>query len=213
MVAGSAGLGLAPGRPREIRVIPLRTVYGVTVGPGPARLPGVVDAIRKIPDIGAVRLSPVGGTIGPGGPDWLHLLMVASLPQPLTRPLDVLLAAALGTLERRLIRHRLELTPGKVTGAWCPGFSDLSVGGKKLVGVGFKLTREVALMRAVVGLRMPPPAHLLALDISHRTFGPGIAGDRLTWLGDLVGMPGLTQEEAIPLFAGEEDPRPEKILE
>ncbi len=211
VVAGAAALDLVPARPGEVLVMPLLTARGVTVGPATARQPGVLAALRAVPDLGEVRLSPIGGTIGPGGPEWLSLLMVARLPQPLARPLDVLLAVVRGTLERRLRRYGLELIPGKVAGAWCPGFSDLSVGGRKLVGVGFKLTREAALIRAVVGLRRPETAHLRALDLAHRAFGPGIASDRLTWLGELTGMPGLTQSEAISLVAGAGDPQPEKI--
>jgi hypothetical protein len=212
LVAGAAALELVPGRAGEIVVVPLLTSQGVTVGPGPARQPGVVEAIRAIPDVGAVRLSPIGGTIGPGGPDWLSLLMVARLPQPLARPLDVLLAAVRETLEARLCQYQLELTPGRVAGAWCPGFSDLSVQGQKLVGVGFKLTREAALVRAVLGLREPEPAHLRALDLAHRVLGPGISSERLAWLGELTGMPRLSQRQAIRLFCGAQDPEPEKIL-
>ncbi|MHB1501289.1 MAG: hypothetical protein ACYCYK_09025 [Candidatus Dormibacteria bacterium] len=210
-LAGNASLSLARGRPGDIVVIPLITERGVTVGSGLMRKPGLVEAIRAIPGIGAVRLSPIGGTIGPGGPEWLALLMVVRLPEALARPLDALLGAALHLLQRPLAPYGLELAPGRVAGAWCPGFSDLAVQGRKLVGIGFKLTREVALMRAVVGLREPSPADLHSLDAGHRAFGPGVQSDSLTWLGQLIHRPRLTQTEAIHLLASANPLLPEKI--
>ncbi len=212
-VAGRAGLDLAPDLSREVRVVPLLTAPGVTIGPSVARRQGVLEAIRTIPGIGEVRVSPIGGTIGPGGPEWLSMLMVARLPDQLARPLDLLLAVVQGILEARLSSLAVTLTAGRVAGAWCPGFSDLSVEGRKLVGVGFKLTREVGLMRAVVGLSRPDALSLTALGLAHRAIGVEISAQHLAFLGELIGRPELAQAEAIPLLAAPGRLRPAKIWE
>ena len=210
-LSGNGPLLLAGRDPMEAVAVPLRTASGVTVGSGLWRRPGVVDAIRAIPGIGLVSQSPIGGTLGPGGPGWLHLLLVARLPDPCPRPLDSLLWLATDLLQVALEPRGLHLISGRVEGAWCPGFSDLSIEGRKLAGVGFKLTRELALVRLIVGLSRPPSEWLAALDASHRVAGSGIDPAALCWLSDLLHLPDLSQEEAVRLLASSKTPEPEKI--
>lgn len=194
---------LVPESPRRMLATPLSSPKGVTLGPSLRRHPGVVAAIRAIPGIGEVRLSRIGGTVGPGGPDWLSVLYAARLPEASSRPLDQLLDVVQAWWERRLGA----LDRGRVDGAWCPGFSDLSVGGRKLIGVGFKLRGDRALVRTVVGVRRPSDYDLARLDACHRAFGPGIDSDSMCWLTELLdvsdtvgllGAPGPPAEKISP---------------
>jgi len=202
---------LAAERPMEVVAVPLRTAFGVTVGSGLWRQPGMVDAIRAIPGIGRVSLSPIGGTLGPGGQEWLHLMLVARPPDPFPRPLDSLMALTTGLLQAPLRPSGLRLVGGRIDRAWCPGFSDLAVDGRKLAGIGFKLTRELALVRVIVGLRRPPPERLAPLAASHQVAGFELDPEALSWLGDLLRMPDISADQAVRLLASASAPEPEKI--
>ncbi len=189
---------LVPAAPRCALVLPLLSRPGVTLGPSLARRPQVVAAISAIPGIGEVRLSPIGGTVGPGGPGWLSLLFAVHLPPEVPRPLDQVLDLVGSWLHDRL--GGIDLQRGRVGGAWCPGFSDLAVGGRKLVGVGFKLRRDEALARAVICVRAPTGQELEALNSCHLAFGEGVAAHSLTSLAEALGHPGLTREAAMELL-------------
>ncbi|HUY53668.1 MAG TPA: hypothetical protein VMV23_00725 [Candidatus Nanopelagicaceae bacterium] len=202
---------LVPDLPGQVLLCPLMNAPGVTLGSAIWRRPHLESAIRALEGIGEVRLSPIGGTVGPGGASWLSLLFVAHLPDPFPRPLDQLMAGFMAFLGQRLGPWEVPLERGRVAGAWCPGFSDVSVGGRKLAGLGFKLRREAALIRAIIGVGPPSSTELAALDAAHRTFGDGVAAERLSWLGQILGMPGLDREGALRLLVGPEAARPGKI--
>ena len=202
---------LVPDLPGDVLLIPMASAAGVTLGSAVWRKPGLVEAIRNLPGIGEVRLSPIGGTVGPGGDSWLSLLFVAHPPEPFPRPLDQLMAAFMAFLDRGLMPWGVTLEKGRVDGAWCPGFSDVSVGGRKLAGLGFKLTRDAALVRAIVGVRAPSSAELEVLDAAHRTFGPGIRVERLCWLSQILELPDLDLAGALRLLVGRRPALPEKI--
>ncbi|MHB1526291.1 MAG: hypothetical protein ACYDEA_05375 [Candidatus Dormibacteria bacterium] len=208
---GGLALKLVPDLPGEVLLIPLTSAAGVTLGSAIWRKPGLVEAIRGLPGLGEVRLSSIGGTVGPGGASWLSLLFVAHLPDPFPRPLDQLLAAFLAFLDGKLKPWALILEKGRVEGAWCPGFSDVAVSGRKLAGLGFKLTRETALVRAILGVRPPSSVELETLDAAHRTFGPGVQGERLCWLSQLLELPDLDHDGALQLLVGRPPVQPEKI--
>jgi hypothetical protein len=195
----------------EMLVAPITSPRGVTLGSALTRKPGLVEAIRLVPGIGEVRLSPIGGTVGPSGESWLGLAFMARLPNPCPRPLDQLMAGVTGFLRGWLGPRAAALEQGRVDGAWCPGFSDLAVDGRKLVGLGFKLTRDTAVVRAIIGVRRPGPDELLALDACHRVFGPGLDPGRLGWLADVIELPELDQAGAVRMLLGPQLPRPEKI--
>jgi len=196
----------------EMLVVPITGPRGVTVGSALIRKPGLVEAIRLVPGIGEVRLSPIGGTVGPSGESWLGLAFMARLPDPCPRPLDLLMAGVTGFVRGWLGAGAAGLKQGRIDGAWCPGFSDLSVDGRKLVGLGFKLTRDTAVVRAIIGVRTPGPGELLALDACHRLFGPGLDPGRLGWMADVIEVPELDQAGAVRLLLDPQLPQPEKIL-
>jgi hypothetical protein len=189
---------LIPSEPGRALVLPLLSRPGVTLGPSLARQPEVVAAISAIPGIGEVRLSPIGGTVGPGGPGWLSIIFAVHLPAGVPRPLDQVQGLVSSWLRDRL--GGVDLHRGRVAGAWCPGFSDLALGGRKLVGVGFKLRRDEALARAVICVRAPTDQELEALNSCHLTFGEGVAAPSLTSLAEVLGRPGLTREAVMELL-------------
>lgn len=195
---------LVPVPVRHALLVPVLSRPGVTLGPSLARRPEVVERIRAVAGIGEVRTSPIGGTVGPGGPAWLSLLFALRLPPGLPRPLDQVLEVVSSWLEARL--EDLRLGRGRVAGAWCPGFSDLSVDGRKLVGVGFKLRRDQALARAVLAVHPPTASELQALNLCHLAFGAGVAAESLVSLAELKAQPGMTREQALELLGMEAAP-------
>ncbi len=168
------------------------------MGPSLARRPEVVAAISAVPGVGEVRLSPIGGTVGPGGPGWLSILFAVHLSPGLPRPLDQVLDLVSSWLRQRL--DGIDLQRGRVPGAWCPGFSDLALAGRKLVGVGFKLRREEALARAVICVQAPTAEELAVLNSCHLAFGEGVTASSLTSLAEALRRPGLTREVSLQLL-------------
>jgi hypothetical protein len=194
-----AGLTSAIG---EISLLLLLSRPGVTLGSGLTRKPELAAEIRRIPGIGEVRTSPIAGTVGPGGEHWLGFLAVSRLPQPCPRPLDCLTESLRTFLEERLRPSAVRLSQGSVDGAWCPGFSDLSVDGRKLAGLGLRLTVGWGLIRGVVAVCPPDPEELAALDACHRVFGPGVDGTRLISISELPGLAGTDRDAAARLLGG-----------
>ncbi len=163
---------------------PLASAGGVSVGPTLGRRPELLEALRALPGLGAIHVSPVGGTIGPAGRAWLNLLGMARLPADCPFPLDRLTATAHQLLQRRLAGR--EVVRGRVDGSWCPGFSDLSVEGRKLVGIGFKLTARWAALRLVVAVRPPSASEFSALHQAHQLIGTSLRRSALTSLAQLM---------------------------
>ena len=192
-----SGLTAEPG---EITLQLLRSSRGVTLGSSLVRQPELVAKIRQIEGIGAVRTSPIGGTVGPGGEHWLGFLAVAKLPDPCPNPLDRLTWSLRTFLEERLSSVGVRLDQGRVDGAWCPGFSDLAMEGRKLAGLGLRLTGGWGLVRGVVAVSPPDPEELRSLDACHLVFGPGLDYSRLTSLAEIEGLAGTDREAAIRLL-------------
>lgn len=189
---------LVPPEPRRALVLALLSRPGVTLGPSLTRRPEVVAAISAIPGVGEVRFSPIGGTVGPGGPGWVSILFAVHLPPGQPHPLDQVLNLVRSWLMDRL--GGIDLQRGRVVGAWCPGFSDLAVAGRKLVGVGFKLRRDEVMARAVICVRAPTAEELETLSSCHLAFGEGVAATSLTSLAEALGRPGLTREASLQLL-------------
>lgn len=194
-----AGLTAEPG---QISLRLLRSRPGVTLGSTLARQPDVVERIRQIPGIGRVRISPIAGTVGPGGEHWLGFLAAARLPVPSPKPLDALNLSLLRFLEQRLEPYGVRLKLGRVNGAWCPGFSDIGLDGRKLAGLGLRLTGGWGLVRGVVAVSPPSAVELHRLDQCHRTFGPGLDCATFTSLSEIPGLSAIDQEAALQLLGG-----------
>lgn len=198
-----AGLAAGVG---EITVLFLRGARGVTLGSSLTRQAGLVARVRQIPGLGKVRTSTIAGTVGPSGEHWLGFLAVAQLPQPCARPLDCLVWSLRAFLEQRLHPFGVRLEQGRVDGAWCPGFSDLGLAGRKLAGLGLRLAGGWGLVRGVVAVSPPGRRELECLDCCHRIFGPGLDFERLISLAELPGLAGIGREEAAALLGSVDQP-------
>lgn len=128
------------------------TVRRVAIGAGLARDAALVAAVRALPDVPAVVTSPAGGTFIVGGPAWLGVCAIGSPARGQPMPLDWMLHSLHRWFDAGLQPWGVQTTVGRVEGAWCPGFSDLAVGGRKLVGLGFRVTRERVVMRGVMSV-------------------------------------------------------------
>jgi len=186
--------------PAELELELWRSPQGVTLGSSIARRPELVAAVRRIEGIGSVSIDRIGGTVGPGGTHWLGLLAWARLPDPCPRPLDRLTLALRAFLNSRLSPFGASLELGRVDGAWCPGFSDLAIDGRKLAGLGMRLTRGWGLVRGVVAVSPPDPEELDRLDLCHRTFGPGLDPARMISLAEIPGLAGIDRDAALGLL-------------
>ncbi len=175
----------------------LRFRQGVTLGRTLTRRPGVVERCRQIEGIGEVRLSAIAGTVGPTGPNWLSFLAVAGLPDPCPRPLDGLTDSLRTYFASHLGHHGDELRLGRVDGAWCPGFSDLQIRGRKLAGMGMRVRRGRGVIRGVIAVSPPGAPELARLDACHRLFGPGVDASKLVSLAELADLGIRDQEGAV----------------
>lgn len=147
------------------------TLPRLAVGAGLARRPQVVAALAALPGAPPVTVSPAGGTVVVGGPGWLGLTAVATVPEDGPAPLDWTMGALRRWFVAALAPLGLRPTIGRVAGAWCPGFSDVAVGGRKLAGLGFRVRRRLVLVRGMLAVRPVSTADWELLVAGHRLLG------------------------------------------
>jgi len=176
------------------------TLRRVAMGAGLARRLELVESVRALPGVPAVVTSPAGGTFIIGGPTWLGLAAIGVPPPPPAPPIDWMLHALEGWLAARLAPLGIALTTGRIDGAWCPGFSDIAAGGRKLAGLGFRVTRDWVAMRGVLTVGAIGPADLQVLQQVHRLIGVEVRGDACTSLEELTGA-AWSVEQAINLLS------------
>jgi hypothetical protein len=187
-----------PGSTAEVSVQLRTTLRRVAMGAGLARRPQLVESVRALPGVPAVVTSPAGGTFG--GPAWLGLAAIGVPPPPPAPPIDWMLHALEGWLGGALAPLGIAVTTGRVDGAWCPGFSDIAAGGRKLAGLGFRVTRDWVAMRGVLAVGAIGAADLEVLQEVHRLIGVEVRGDACTSLEQLTGT-AWSVEEAIRLLS------------
>ena len=190
---------LAPA-PGEVAVQLRTTLPRVLVGAGLARKAELVEAVRNLPGVATVATSPVGGTIVVGGPGWLGLCAIGTLPDARHAPLDWMLDALRCWFDAALRPLGVAVTTGRVDNAWCPGFSDVAAGGRKLAGLGFRVTRGLVVMRGVMATSPVSPADLAVLQATHRLLGLRVEAEALTSLAEATGDPGWDDARAIAHF-------------
>jgi lipoyl protein ligase-like protein len=144
------------------------TVRRVAVGAGLARNTELMERVRQVEGVPAVVTSPAGGTFIVGGDAWLGLCAIGvPLPgQPL--PLDWMVRSMHRWFDAALAPLGVTTQVGRVEGAWCPGFSDIATHGRKLAGLGFRVTRDWVVMRGVMAVRPMSDADLDVLVQCHR---------------------------------------------
>lgn len=173
------------------------TLRRVGMGAGVARRSDLVDAVRALPGFPGLAPSDTGGTFTVGGPGWLGLAAVGVPPSPQRMRLDWMTEALRSWFDAAFGPIGLRLRTGRVDGAWCPGFSDVSVEGRKLVGLGFRLTRDWIAMRGLMPVLPVDDADHELLVACHRLIGIEIRRDASTSLVQCTGDAEWTVEGAM----------------
>jgi len=176
------------------------TVRRVAIGAGLARNDELVDAVRNLPGVPAVVTSPAGGTFIVGGEAWLGLCAIGSPPPGQPMPLDWMLHSLHRWFERALVPFGVASTIERVEGAWCPGFSDIAVDGRKLAGLGFRVTRERVVMRGVLAVRPMSNDDFDVLVRTHRLIGVELRNGAAISLAEAAVLPDLDVAATIDAF-------------
>lgn len=158
------------------------TVPRVCVGAGLARHPELLDRMGETAAM-AVAPSPAGGTVVVTGPGVLGFCAIAVPPQQAAFSLDWTLGKVARWFRAALATYEVEdVSVGKVEGAWCPGFSDIAVGGKKLVGLGFRVTKDWVVVRGVLPVIAYTEVELNALIKCHQLIGVEVRPEKFVAL-------------------------------
>lgn len=165
------------------------TVRRVAVGAGLARKGELLARVRAIDGVPAVVSSPAGGTFIIGGQAWLGLCAIGVPPHGQPMPLDWMLRSLKRWFDAALAPMGLTTTTGRIEGAWCPGFSDIAVGGRKLAGLGFRVTRDWVVMRGVMAVQPMSAADLDVLVQCHRLIDVEVVDDAVISLSEAAGLP------------------------
>jgi hypothetical protein len=173
------------------------TLRRVGMGAGLAHRAELVDAVRGLPGLPGLHLGVSGGTFVVGGPGWLGLAALGVPPPQQQMRLDWMTGALQAWLEAALGPLGLRPEMGRVEGAWCPGFSDVSVGGRKLVGLGFRVTRDWIATRGIMPIRPIDTADHELLAACHRLIGLEVRREASTSLVECTGDTGWTVDGAI----------------
>jgi hypothetical protein len=191
-------LAPAPGRvAMQLR----STVRRVMIGAGLARRAELVEAVRNIPGLPGLATSPAGGTFIVGGPTWLGLCAIGTLPDRHHPPLDWMMDSLRHWFDAALQPLGIAMQVGKIDGAWCPGFSDIAIDGRKLAGLGFRVTRGMVVMRGVLPVQPVGEDDLLLLRATHALIDLQLDTATFTSLAEATGDPTWTVESAIAHLA------------
>jgi hypothetical protein len=185
------------GTPGAVAMQLRTTVRRVAVGAGLARNAALLAAVRALPGLPGLVTSPAGGTFIIGGPGWLGLCAVGVPPAGLGMPLDWMSEALNLWFGAALAAFGIEVRSGRVEGGWCPGFSDISTSGRKLVGLGYRVTRDWVVMRGIMPIAPISAADLDILAACHRLIGVEIAAEANTSLSEASGNPALGVADVI----------------
>ncbi|GAC1571445.1 MAG: hypothetical protein NVS3B18_04590 [Candidatus Dormibacteria bacterium] len=178
------------------------TLRRISIGAGLARKTGLLEAVRALPGFPGLVTSPVGGTFVIGGPAWVGICAIAVPPAEVAvAPLDWTMAEMRRWFEAALEPLGLRPGFGRIEGAWCPGFSDIGVAGRKLVGLGFRVTRERVVVRGMINVQPIAGADFSLLAACHRLISVEIVPAASISLGEALGEPGWSAEQSIQHLA------------
>jgi hypothetical protein len=176
------------------------TVRRVAIGAGLARNSDLVETVRNLDGVPAVVTSPAGGTFIVGGEAWLGLCAIGSPRSGQPMPLDWMLHSLHRWFDAALARFSVQVALERVDGAWCPGFSDIAVDGRKLAGLGFRVTRERVVMRGVLAVRPMSEADFDVLVRCHKLIGVELRRDTSISLAEAAGRPDIDVAATIDAF-------------
>ena len=185
------------GEPGTVAVQLRTTVRRVAVGAGLARKPDLLAAVRALPGLPGLATSPAGGTFVIGGPGWLGLCAVGVPPPERGMPLDWMNDSLSAWFRTALAGFGLHAASGRIAGGWCPGFSDVAVDGRKLIGLGYKVTRDWVVMRGMMAVAPIAEDDMDLLIACHRLIGVEVLPAANTSLAEAAGRPDLGVAEVI----------------
>jgi lipoate-protein ligase A len=167
------------------------TVSRVCVGAGLARHPELLERMREAGGM-AVAPSPAGGTVVVTGPGVLGFCAIAVPPPEAAFSLDWMLGKVELWFRAALATYEVEdVSVGKIEGAWCPGFSDIAVGGKKLVGLGFRVTKDWVVVRGVLPVTTYNEVEVDALIKCHQLIGVEVQPEKFVALAQCTSHVGI----------------------
>lgn len=190
---------LAP-EPGNVAMQLRSTARRVMIGAGLARRTELVEAVKNLPGLPGLATSPAGGTFIVGGDNWLGLCAIGTVPDTRRAPLDWIMDALRAWFDAALSPLGVEVQVGKVENAWCPGFSDIAVGGRKLAGLGFRVTKGMVVMRGVLPAQPVSDDDLRLLQAVHGLIDLRVDPHTLTSLAEATGDPSWTVSRAIAEF-------------
>ena len=185
------------GAPATVAIQLRTTVHRVAVGAGLARRADLIAAVRALPGLPGLTTSPAGGTFVIGGRGWLGLSAVGVPPPGRGMPLDWMHGALMAWFRDALSRFGVAAATGRVEGGWCPGFSDISAGGRKLVGLGYRVTREWVVMRGMMAVAPIAEDDMELLVACHRLIDVDVVPEANTSLAEAAALPALSVAEVI----------------
>jgi hypothetical protein len=173
------------------------TVRRVAVGAGLARKLDLLAAVRALPGLPGLATSPAGGTFVIGGPGWMGLCAVGVPPPERGMPLDWMNDSLGAWFRTALAGFGVSAGTGRVEGGWCPGFSDVAVDGRKLIGLGYRVTRDWVVMRGMMAVAPIAKDDMDLLIACHRLIGVEVVPAANTSLAEAAGRAGLGVDEVI----------------
>jgi len=179
------------GEPGTVALQLRTTVRRVAVGAGLARKPDLLAAVRALPGLPGLATSPAGGTFVIGGPGWMGLCAVGVPPTERGMPLDWMNDSLSSWFRSALAGFGVDAVSGRVDGGWCPGFSDVAAGGRKLIGLGYRVTREWVVMRGMMAVAPIAEEDMDLLVACHRLIGVEVVPAANTSLAEASRLPGL----------------------
>jgi hypothetical protein len=185
------------GEPGTVAVQLRTTLRRVAVGAGLARRADLLAAVRALPGLPGLATSPAGGTFVIGGPGWLGLCAVGVPPPERGMPLDWINDSLSSWFRTALAGLGVAAVTGRVEGGWCPGFSDVAVDGRKLIGLGYRVTRGWVVMRGMMAVAPIDEDDMDLLVACHRLIGVEVVPAANTSLAEAAGMPGLQVADVI----------------
>jgi hypothetical protein len=185
------------GEPGTVAVQLRTTVRRVAVGAGLARKLDLLAAVRALPGLPGLATSPAGGTFVIGGPGWMGLCAVGVPPPERGMPLDWMNDSLGAWFRTALAGFGVSAGTGRVEGGWCPGFSDVAVDGRKLIGLGYRVTRDWVVMRGMMAVAPIAEDDMDLLIACHRLIGVEVMPAANTSLAEAAGMTGLGVDEVI----------------
>ncbi len=185
------------GEPGTVAMQLRTTVRRVAVGAGLARNSALLASIRALPGLPGLVTSPAGGTFIIGGPGWLGLCAVGVPPPGRGMPLDWMSDGLNAWFQVALGDFGVAVRAGRIEGGWCPGFSDISTAGRKLVGLGYRVTKDWVVMRGIMPVAPISGADLDILAACHHLIGVEIAAEANTSLSEAAREPALSVADVI----------------